>query len=114
MVSASGAGGLVGATALGPETGAGRDPPSTSIVTLKAEAERHNFIVPRRAMPIAAAIERIGALVAERGITALGAMTAADALREQGRYPDALREYDRAGVLYLSVLDDVGWARTRL
>jgi CHAT domain-containing protein len=81
---------------------------------LKAEAERHNFIVPRRAMPVAAAIERIGAIVDDPGIAALGAMTAADALREQGRYPDALREYDRAGALYLSVLDDVGWARTRL
>jgi CHAT domain-containing protein/tetratricopeptide (TPR) repeat protein len=81
---------------------------------LKAEAERQNFIVPRRAMPIAAAIERLGTLGDEPGLTALGAMTAADALREQGRYPDALREYDRAGAVYLSVLDDVGWARTRL
>lgn len=81
---------------------------------LKTEAERQNFIVPRRAMPIAAAIEQLGALVDDAGITALGAMTAADGLREQGRYPDALREYDRAGALYLSVLDDVGWARTRL
>jgi len=81
---------------------------------LKAEAERQNFIVPRRAMPIAATIERLGALVGDPGITALGALAAADALRDQGRYPDALREYDRAGALYLSVMDDVGWARTRL
>ena len=92
---------------------AGADPRQLADA-LKAEAERQNFIVPRRAMPIAARIERLGDLVHDPGITALGALARADSLRDQGRYPDALREYDRAGVLYLSVQDDVGWARTRL
>jgi CHAT domain-containing protein/tetratricopeptide (TPR) repeat protein len=90
------------------------DDPRRLADALKAEAERHAFIVPRRAMPIAATIERLGALVDDPAITALGALAGADALRDQGRYPDALREYDRAGALYLSVLDEVGWARTRL
>ncbi len=92
---------------------AGADPRQLADA-LKAEAERQNFIVPRRAMPIAARIERLGALVADPAISALGALARADSLRDQGRYPDALREYDRAGALYLSVMDDVGWARTRL
>ncbi|HEX8966608.1 MAG TPA: hypothetical protein VF937_01925, partial [Chloroflexota bacterium] len=81
---------------------------------LKAEADRQLFIVPRRSMPIAAAIERLGSLSHRPALEALGAMTAADALREQGRNPQALREYDRAGGLYLRAHDDVGWARTRL
>jgi CHAT domain-containing protein/tetratricopeptide (TPR) repeat protein len=92
---------------------AGADPRQLADA-LKAEAERQNFIVPRRAMPIAARIEELGKRVADPRITALGALARADSLRDQGRYPDALREYDRAGALYLSVLDDVGWARTRL
>jgi tetratricopeptide (TPR) repeat protein len=92
---------------------AGADPRQLADA-LKAEAERQNFIVPRRALPIAARIERLGDLVHDPGISALGALARADALRDQGRYPDALREYDRAGSLYLSVQDDVGWARTRL
>ncbi len=92
---------------------AGADPRQLADA-LKAEAERQNFIVPRRAMPIAARIEELGVLVADPRIAALGALSRADSLRDQGRYPDALREYDRAGALYLSVLDDVGWARTRL
>src|SRR5579859_83244 len=65
-------------------------------------------------MPIAARIERLGVLIDDPGICALGAMAAADALRDQGRYPEALREYDRAGALYRAVQDEVGWARTRL
>jgi CHAT domain-containing protein/tetratricopeptide (TPR) repeat protein len=65
-------------------------------------------------MPIAHEIERLGVRAHAPELQALGAMTAADALREQGRYPEALREYDRAGLLYLSVDDEVGWARTRL
>jgi CHAT domain-containing protein/tetratricopeptide (TPR) repeat protein len=81
---------------------------------LKAEAERQNFIVPRRSMPIANAIETIGTLAKQPSLAGLGAMTAADALREQGHYPEALQEYERAGMLYLSVRDEVGWARTRL
>jgi CHAT domain-containing protein/tetratricopeptide (TPR) repeat protein len=81
---------------------------------LKAEAERHNFIVPGRSMPTASAIEALGMLVDDASLVGLGAMTAADALREQGRYPEALREYDRAADQYLSAADEVGWARTRL
>src|SRR5207302_5591573 len=81
---------------------------------LKAEAERQNFIVPGRSMPIARAIETIGGLAHQPGLAGLGAMTAADALREQGHYTEALQEYERAGTLYLSVQDEVGWARTRL
>src|SRR6266851_5759350 len=92
---------------------AGADPRQLADA-LKAEAERQNFIVPGRAMPIAARIEELGKRVADPRITALGALARADSLRDQGRYPDALREYDRAGALYLSVMDDVGWARTRL
>jgi CHAT domain-containing protein len=81
---------------------------------LKAEAERQNFIVPSRSMPIARAIETIGDLAHQPSLAGLGAMTAADALREQGHYAEALHEYERAGILYLSVQDEVGWARTRL
>jgi CHAT domain-containing protein len=81
---------------------------------LKGEAERQLFIVPRRSIPLAAAIARLGTLAEQPALEALGAMTAADALREQGRYSEALRQYDRAGMLYLSVGDEVGWARTRL
>ncbi len=86
---------------------AGADPRQLADA-LKAEAERQTFIVPRRALPIATRIEQLGVLVADPGIIALGALARADSLRDQGRYPDALREYDRAGALYLSVLDDVG------
>src|SRR5438874_12224269 len=81
---------------------AGADPRQLADA-LKAEAERQNFIVPRRAMPIAARIEALGLLVADPRIAALGALARADSLRDQGRYPDALREYRRAGAPYLSV-----------
>jgi CHAT domain-containing protein/tetratricopeptide (TPR) repeat protein len=82
--------------------------------TLKVEADRQLFILPRRCLPLAHAIELIGAGADRPAIQALGAMTAADALREQGHYSKALRSYDRASVLYGSAGDDVGWARTRL
>jgi CHAT domain-containing protein/tetratricopeptide (TPR) repeat protein len=93
---------------------AASEAPRQAAELLKGEAERQNFIVPRRSMPIARAIETIGNLAHQPSLAALGAMTAADALREQGHYPDALQEYERAGMLYLSVADEVGWARTRL
>src|SRR5205823_635430 len=49
---------------------------------LKAEAERQLFIVPGEATPIAREIERLGVAVNAPQIQALGAMAAADALRE--------------------------------
>ena len=81
---------------------------------MKAEADRQLFIVPRRVVGIASEIEQLGRSSRQPALEALGAMTAADGLRAQGRYADALREYDRAGQRYLAVGDDVGWARTRL
>ncbi len=81
---------------------------------LKQEADRQLFVVPGRSLPIAETIRQIGVLTEDPSLEALGLMTAADALRELGRYPDALREYERAGELYLSIGDEVGWARTRV
>ncbi|MBV9327806.1 MAG: CHAT domain-containing protein [Chloroflexi bacterium] len=81
---------------------------------LKVEADRQLFIQPRTCVPLAETIERIGVLAEQPALQALGVMTAGDALRELGQYADALRSYDRAGALYRSVGDDIGWARTRL
>lgn len=87
---------------------------ATVASVLHAEVERLILIVPGRVTCIAAALGQLGRLAEQPAIEALGAMTGADALRELGRYPDALREYDRAGDLYLSAGDEIGWARTRI
>jgi CHAT domain-containing protein/tetratricopeptide (TPR) repeat protein len=96
------------------QTAARSTAPQAVAERLKAEADRQLFILPRLCLPLADAIQRIGTFSEQPSIEALGAMTAADALREQGHYSKALRDYDRASALYESADDEVGWARTRL
>ena len=96
------------------QTAARSPAPQVVAELLKTEADRQLFILPRQCLPLADAIQRIGAFSERPSIEGLGAMTAADALREQGHYSKALRDYDRASALYESADDEVGWARTRL
>src|SRR5581483_10941903 len=56
----------------------------------------------------------IGDLTGSRYAHALGLMTRGDALRRLGRNAEAIKFLDAAGKEFLSVGDEVGWARTRI
>ncbi len=81
---------------------------------LKVAAERRLHVRPRRAQLIADVIGEVGVVAGNASIEALGRLADADALRELGRYTDALAAYDAAAELYLKAGDEVGWARTRI
>jgi tetratricopeptide (TPR) repeat protein len=56
----------------------------------------------------------IGAIRRETRHLALGMMARGDALKLLGRAPEAWDTLELAGELYLSINDEVGWARTRI
>ena len=81
---------------------------------LKAESDRLLHIDPREALSVA---ERIGDLdpgACNTPVRALGQLAEADALRQLGRYGDALTAYEHAAAAYTELDDEVGWARTRV
>ena len=78
---------------------------------LKAEAERQLNVDSQRSLEIA---DEIYSLADDTRVHALGLMARADALRELGRYVEAAQAYEQAAILYRSVGDEVGWARTRI
>ncbi len=78
---------------------------------LKAEAERLLNVDSQRSLEIA---DQICGLGPEADVRALGLLARADSLRELGRYAEAAEAYQESAQLYLSIGDDVGWARTRI
>jgi tetratricopeptide (TPR) repeat protein len=78
---------------------------------LKAEADRLLNVDAPRALELA---DQICALDASADVRAMGLLTRADALRELGRYEDAIEAYEASAALYRAVDDEVGWARTRI
>ncbi|MBE0689281.1 MAG: hypothetical protein IH587_04060, partial [Anaerolineae bacterium] len=81
---------------------------------LKAEADRHWWIDPRASLCFAAANMQMGEALRQPAITALGTMSRGDALKLLNRRADAWATLERAGELYLSTNDEIGWARTRI
>jgi tetratricopeptide (TPR) repeat protein len=81
---------------------------------LKAVAERELHRDAARSRDIGRLIEEVGAVAGDHSLVALGMMTRADALREMGRYIDAVAAYDAAAIAFEQIDDEVGWARTRI
>ncbi|MCC6616922.1 MAG: CHAT domain-containing protein [Anaerolineae bacterium] len=80
----------------------------------KSEADRHWWIDPRASLCFAAANIQLGEALRRPAITALGTMSRGDALKLLNQRADAWTTLERAGELYLSVADEIGWARTRI
>jgi CHAT domain-containing protein len=84
----------------------------TVVEHLKQEADRYWYIDPYRSLDLANRIVAIGELQGDIGHTALGLMARGDALKFLGRAREAWETLDEAGKMFLSVGDEVGWART--
>jgi CHAT domain-containing protein len=91
-----------------------RQEPDALVAALKAEAERLWYVDPHASLRVADAIVLAADLAGCPQHTALGLMAGGDALRYLGRYPESLARLDEAGERYLSLGDEVGWARTRI
>ena len=81
---------------------------------LKAESERQLHLNPEEALRVASLIGQLAERADGTGIRALGRLATADALRELGRYGEALAEYTSAASIYDALQDEVGWARSRV
>ena len=82
----------------------------TVVELLKAEADRQINIDCQRVLEIA---DLICGLDADGRVRATGLLTRADGMRRLGRYAEAAEMYQASADLFLSVGDEVGWARTR-
>ena len=91
-----------------------RQEPDALVATLKAEAERLWYVDPHASLRVSDAIVLAGHLAGRPQHTALGMMARGDALRILGRYPESLAQLDAAAERFLSLGDEVGWARTRI
>lgn len=85
---------------------------AAAVERLKAEADRHWGIDPRRSLEFAGRILAIGRARGDDRQVALGMMARGDALKFLGRTTEAWEALDEAGRLFRSVGDEVGWART--
>ena len=84
------------------------------LVRLKAESERYWVTDPHASLALAEALIDGAKLLARPGHEALGVMAKADALRYLGRYPESLELFESAAQAFLTLGDEVGWARTRM
>lgn len=85
-----------------------------AVESLKQEADRYWSIDPNRSLELADQIMTIGQRRKDERQIALGLMARGDALKYLGRLPEAWEELERAGDLFESAGDEVGWARTRI
>lgn len=91
------------------------DPLAERVVDcLKREADRQWYIDPNRSVELARRIRRIGEARDDVRQQALGVMTHGDSVKMLGRTAEAWESLERAGALYQSIGDEVGWARTRI
>lgn len=81
---------------------------------LKREADQQWRNTPDASFMLAGYLMAIGDWTGEKAYHALGLMARGDALRRMDRDEDALPFLDAAGEEYLSLSDEVGWARTRI
>lgn len=80
----------------------------------KQEADRHWYINANRSLEFADRIVQIGSLRHDTRQLALGLMARGDALKHLGHLRETWSILEQAGELFLSVADEVGWARTRI
>jgi CHAT domain-containing protein len=90
------------------------DVAATVVDSLKQEADRFWLIDPNRSLELANRIIAIGRARADTRQTALGLMARGDALKFLGQMQEAWEVIDRAGYLFQTSGDEVGWARTRI
>ncbi|GAC1567982.1 MAG: hypothetical protein NVS3B14_15730 [Ktedonobacteraceae bacterium] len=84
------------------------------IELIKREADRRWANEAQLAYLLAGHLQSIGELTGSRYAHALGLMARGDALRRLDRDQEAIKLLDAAGEEFLSVGDEVGWARTRI
>ena len=84
------------------------------IESIKREADKRWTDEAHIAYQLAGHLLSIGDLTGSRYAHALGLMTRGDALRRLERNQEAIKYLDAAGKEFLSVGDEVGWARTRI
>ena len=95
----------------------GGDPqnePSGYLDALKADSERLLSRDVSEALRLAELLIEKATAESRANYVALGLMAKGDALRNLGRHHDALANLEAAGDRYLTLGDEVGWARTRL
>ena len=81
---------------------------------LKIESERQLTHDAREALRLAEVLVDEATLADRADYRALGLMAKGDALRNLGRHREALAHLEIAGDQFLTLGDEVGWARTRL
>ena len=81
---------------------------------LKKEADRYWAIDPNISLKYADRIVAIGQARNDKSQVALGLMARGDALKFLGNLEEAWEMLERAGLMYQTSGDDVGWARTRI
>lgn len=81
---------------------------------LKREADQQWRANPDTSFMLAGYLMAIGDWSGQKSYHALGLMARGDALRRMDRDEDALPFLDAAGEEYLSLNDEIGWARTRI
>jgi CHAT domain-containing protein len=81
---------------------------------LKAESDRLLHVNPRQSLVVAEDIAELAKRAGLPSLDGLGQLAVGDALRELGRYREALSAYARAAEVYATLNDDVGWARSRI
>ncbi len=88
---------------------------ATAVVErLKQEADRHWYIDPHRSLELADRIVTIGERRGDARQTALGLMARGDALKLLGRAREAWEVLEKAGQMFQTIGDEIGWARTRI
>ncbi|GER92065.1 hypothetical protein KDW_62270 [Dictyobacter vulcani] len=83
------------------------------VYALKKEADHHWNIDAERSLLLSGYLLLIGDLTKNVYYHALGLMARGDALRRLGRNQESLPFFDAAGDEFLSINDEVSWARTR-
>jgi CHAT domain-containing protein len=81
---------------------------------LKSEADRHWRIDAHVSLRCADVIVHVGQTLENSPVVALGLMARGDALKLLNQTEEAWETLESAGALYLSIGDEVGWARTRI
>jgi len=81
---------------------------------LKEEADRYWYIDPHRSLKYANRIVEIGKARDDPQQIALGLMAVGDALKFIGSIQEAWDTIEQAGMIFQTLNDELGWARTRI
>ncbi len=96
------------------EAAARQADPGALAERLKDEADRARHLDPALSLRWCDDVEALGSLIARPTIVALGLMTRALTVYEQGDYRRSLDLFDRASALFRGHSDEVGWARAQI